>query len=98
MEGREPKDFTSELIPTMDSPILTPTTCRFCRFYYSEGRRGGTCEKLNVPVRGFWRACPLAAAIPSREHQPAIATTPSTAANTARASVFFFQDDPEAIA
>lgn len=98
MEGREPKDFTSELIPTMDSPILTPTTCRFCHFYYSEGRRGGTCQKLNVPVQGFWRACPLATAIPSREHQPAIATTPSTAANTARASVFFFQDDPEAIA
>lgn len=78
MEGREPKDFTSELIPAMDSPILTPTTCRFCRFYYSEGRRGGTCEKLNVPVRGFggpvpWRQPSLAVNISQRSrqaHQP----------------------------
>ncbi|RMH66974.1 MAG: hypothetical protein D6676_03580 [Cyanobacteria bacterium J003] len=98
MEGRESKDFTSELIPAMDSPIVTPTTCRFCRFYYSEGRRGGTCEKLNVPVRGFWRACPLGAAIPARGNEPAIAARPSTTARPLSVFVFFSGDDPEAIA
>lgn len=99
MESRKPKDFTSELIPAMDSPIVTPTTCRFCRFYHSEGRRGGTCEKLNVPVRGFWRACPLVAAIPLQPtSKPAmVTTTPSAAANPVRTSVFFFQDDLAAI-
>lgn len=38
-----------------------PTTaCRVCRFYQPEGRRGGTCEQLGVPVRASWKACSLA--------------------------------------
>lgn len=35
-------------------------SCRFCQHYQMEGRRGGSCKTLNVPVQGSWAACPLA--------------------------------------
>jgi len=34
--------------------------CRSCRFYTPEGRRGGNCQQLGVPVRSGWSACSLA--------------------------------------
>jgi hypothetical protein len=34
--------------------------CQRCRYYTLEGRRGGTCSQLNVPVQGKWKACSLA--------------------------------------
>ena len=38
-----------------------PTSaCRYCRHYRLEGRRGGECQQLGVPVRGNWKACSLA--------------------------------------
>lgn len=38
-----------------------PTSaCRYCRHYCVEGRRGGMCQQLGVPVRGSWKACSLA--------------------------------------
>ncbi|MBW4660645.1 MAG: hypothetical protein KME15_18385 [Drouetiella hepatica Uher 2000/2452] len=48
------------------SPLMRPddrsiSSCRNCRFYRSEGRRGGQCNKLNVPVQGSWDACRLSA-------------------------------------
>jgi hypothetical protein len=36
------------------------STCRYCRYYQPQGRRGGMCEKLTAPVQGVWKACPLA--------------------------------------
>ncbi|HEY9851533.1 MAG TPA: hypothetical protein V6D28_18825 [Leptolyngbyaceae cyanobacterium] len=41
---------------------VSPATsaCRACRFYTPEGRRGGFCQQLSVPVRGSWQACSLA--------------------------------------
>jgi hypothetical protein len=36
------------------------SACRHCRHYTPEGRRGGVCEQLNVPVQGAWKACSLA--------------------------------------
>ncbi|MBF2099391.1 MAG: hypothetical protein IGQ88_13605 [Gloeomargaritaceae cyanobacterium C42_A2020_066] len=47
------------------------TTCRHCRYYIPEGRRGGLCEQLNAPVQGCWQACGLGAApfAPSWEAQ-----------------------------
>ncbi|MGB7415330.1 MAG: hypothetical protein WA902_14080 [Thermosynechococcaceae cyanobacterium] len=33
--------------------------CRHCRHFHHEGRRGGSCERLNVHVRGDWKPCPL---------------------------------------
>lgn len=41
---------------------LNPVTsaCKSCRFYTPEGRRGGNCQQLGVPVRGGWKACSLA--------------------------------------
>ncbi|MDJ0600899.1 MAG: hypothetical protein QNJ37_18905 [Crocosphaera sp.] len=43
------------------SNFLT-SSCRFCRYYQTEGRRGGMCQQLGVPVRAEWKACTLAAA------------------------------------
>lgn len=41
---------------------LNPSTssCRYCRFYNPEGRRGGSCQRLGVPVEGSWKACTFA--------------------------------------
>lgn len=39
---------------------LTTSTCRFCNYYQPEGRRGGSCSQLNVPVQSNWKACSLA--------------------------------------
>jgi hypothetical protein len=37
-----------------------PTSaCRYCHHYQLEGRRGGTCQQLGVPVQGAWKACAL---------------------------------------
>jgi hypothetical protein len=34
--------------------------CRLCQHYNPEGRRGGFCGKLDVPVSPAWEACSLA--------------------------------------
>ncbi len=39
------------------------SSCRHCRHYIHEGRRGGQCEQLNVPVQSRWDACVLSQAI-----------------------------------
>ncbi|HEY9699909.1 MAG TPA: hypothetical protein V6D10_21810 [Trichocoleus sp.] len=36
------------------------SSCRHCQFYRVEGRRGGHCQQLSVPVQGQWQACSLA--------------------------------------
>ncbi|HLP88759.1 MAG TPA: hypothetical protein VK184_09250 [Nostocaceae cyanobacterium] len=36
------------------------SACRYCRHYQPEGRRGGTCQQLGVPVQACWKACSLA--------------------------------------
>ena len=41
-------------------PDISTSVCRYCRFYQSEGRRGGSCQKLGVPVESNWKACTLA--------------------------------------
>ncbi|NCJ07766.1 hypothetical protein GS597_14855 [Synechococcales cyanobacterium C] len=33
--------------------------CRFCQHYCPVGRRGGECQRLDVPVKGQWSACSL---------------------------------------
>ncbi len=45
----------------MNSAKSLTSTCRRCIFYSPEGRRGGTCQQLNVHVQGCWKACSLAA-------------------------------------
>lgn len=42
--------------------MKTPLTsaCRHCRYYLPEGRRGGQCQQLSVPVQSQWKACSLA--------------------------------------
>lgn len=43
----------------MKKPNMLASNCRFCRFYNPEGRRGGFCQKLCVPVESNWKACSL---------------------------------------
>ncbi|MBF2051234.1 MAG: hypothetical protein EDM05_029480 [Leptolyngbya sp. IPPAS B-1204] len=38
------------------------SACRHCRSYRAEGRRGGYCQQLGVPVQGSWKTCSLAMA------------------------------------
>lgn len=45
----------------MNTEKFFTSTCRCCIFYSPEGRRGGTCQQLGVPVKGCWKACSLAA-------------------------------------
>jgi hypothetical protein len=33
--------------------------CRFCKNYAPQGRNGGYCSLLSVPVQGKWEACRL---------------------------------------
>ena len=44
----------------MNEIDLSTSVCRFCRYYQPEGRRGGSCHKLGVPVQSSWKACSLA--------------------------------------
>ncbi len=36
------------------------SSCGRCRFYGPQGRRGGDCSQLGVPVGSRWQPCPLA--------------------------------------
>ena len=44
----------------MNETNFTTSACRYCRFYKSQGRRGGSCQKLGVSVQSSWKACNLA--------------------------------------
>jgi hypothetical protein len=39
---------------------FSTSACRVCRYFQPEGRRGGVCQQLSVPVRASWKACSLA--------------------------------------
>lgn len=55
----------SPLLMTNSSMKITnclTSSCRHCRYYQTQGRRGGMCQQLGVPVRAEWKACSLAAA------------------------------------
>jgi hypothetical protein len=57
----------------MKSAQCQVSSCSRCRFYSPEGRRGGQCNQLGVPVAGRWMACSLAVpvfATPLVEMQP----------------------------
>ncbi|MGB8699182.1 MAG: hypothetical protein WCD18_07185 [Thermosynechococcaceae cyanobacterium] len=43
----------------MKAPIPARFACRYCQYYAPEGRRGGSCQRLSVPVQGEWSACSL---------------------------------------
>jgi len=46
--------------------VPKPSSCKHCKYYNYEGRRGGQCRLLNVPVRANWSACPLGVLIADR--------------------------------
>ncbi|ACK65623.1 conserved hypothetical protein [Rippkaea orientalis PCC 8801] len=45
----------------MKTANFLTSSCRYCRYYQTQGRRGGMCQQLGVPVRAEWKACVLAA-------------------------------------
>jgi hypothetical protein len=45
----------------MKTANFITSSCRYCRYYRTEGRRGGMCQQLSVPVQAHWKACVLAA-------------------------------------
>ena len=45
----------------MNEINFSTSACRYCGFYKPEGRRGGSCQRLGVPVQGSWKACTYAA-------------------------------------
>nr|WP_246198830.1 hypothetical protein [Sodalinema gerasimenkoae] len=54
----------------MNINTCSVSTCRSCRYYTPEGRRGGQCQQLGAPVCGSWKSCSLAFPpfAPSWEH------------------------------
>lgn len=56
---------------------LSTSSCRHCQHYQIEGRRGGHCTLLSVPVRSEWSACSLGS--------PAFAPARVSVANMAEA-------------
>lgn len=65
---------------TVHNPV---SCCRGCRHYQVEGRRGGLCDQLNVPVQANWKACPLASPYfaNSRKNHPDAAKMPEKVEN-----------------
>lgn len=60
------------------------SACRYCRYFTPEGRRGGHCQQLGVPVQGKWKACCLAIPpfAPSWENAEAVTATVGAAYET----------------
>jgi hypothetical protein len=44
----------------MNTSNFPTSACRVCRYFQPEGRRGGLCQQLGVPVKASWKACSLA--------------------------------------
>ncbi len=44
----------------MDIANCGTSSCRYCRSYQPQGRRGGMCHKLGVEVQSQWKSCALA--------------------------------------
>ena len=39
--------------------MYNPAICKNCRFFQPEGYYRGRCDKINVKVKGEWKACQL---------------------------------------
>jgi len=66
----------------MSNQSCLVSSCRACRYYTPEGRRGGLCQQLGAPVASHWKACSLAFPpfAPSWEHLEGLVTLTSSAA------------------
>ena len=43
----------------MTDTFFATSNCGLCAHYSPQGRRGGTCERLDALVESKWDACPL---------------------------------------
>ena len=66
----------------MSNQSCLVSSCRSCRYYTPEGRRGGLCQQLGAPVSSHWKACSLAFPpfAPSWEHLEELVTLTSSTA------------------
>ena len=65
-----------------------PTSCcRHCQHYQIEGRRGGHCTLLSVPVRGEWNSCSLGVAAFASARVAVESMAEAEIAETAKAKV-----------
>jgi hypothetical protein len=71
--GKTKRVGTIKIMKSLEGNI---SSCRHCHFYRGEGRRGGNCQQLGVPVQGSWSVCPLAAPPfkPSWQNLPGLMT------------------------
>ncbi len=46
----------------MNSKNCSISTCKTCRHFRTEGRRGGICEQFGTFTDPAWEACPLGVA------------------------------------
>ncbi len=58
MDKKRPQNKNS-----MKQTQFLTSVCRYCRHYQPEGRRGGSCEMLGVPVESTWEACAIASPV-----------------------------------
>jgi hypothetical protein len=61
----------------MEETNILNLSCRHCRYYQPEGRRGGLCQQLGVSVDSKWKACTLAS-FPFENVFPDLDTTLTT--------------------
>jgi hypothetical protein len=61
----------------MEETNILNLSCRHCRYYQPEGRRGGSCKQLGVSVDSKWKACTLAS-FPFENVFPDLDTTLTT--------------------
>jgi hypothetical protein len=44
----------------METSTCSGFACNKCQFFQPDGRYHGSCNKMNVTVKGEWKACNLA--------------------------------------
>jgi hypothetical protein len=47
-------------VESMQPSTCKQIDCNKCRFFQPDGRYHGSCSKMNVTVKGEWKACHLA--------------------------------------
>ncbi|MUL37705.1 hypothetical protein [Gloeocapsopsis dulcis] len=79
----------------MKNANFPTSACRYCRYYQPEGRRGGCCQMLGVPVQGSWKACELSlpAFAPSWESLKKVMIVPDEPALVPKSSRVFSESN-----
>ncbi|BAW96136.1 hypothetical protein NIES970_10590 [[Synechococcus] sp. NIES-970] len=55
----------------MKPPSCSTSTCKHCRYFQAEGRRGGICKRFETFAAGDWTSCDFALPIFGEEWEAA---------------------------